>query len=285
LHIPAAATTKEASMFAKINHMAMVSPIYPMLANFYEAFFGLKRSGKTSRPLNAVTVGDGYVGLNINPQRDGYIGGLDHFGMVVDDIDQVLERMQAKFSQANIVKRPSTRPFANYSGHDPDGNIFDLAQKDEGDKLVGVYAEQAAAGWSQDRYLNKFAIRTMNAERCADFYQYVFELTPVNKKTNAPGYHLSDGRVTLSIMPWSIPIFENMSIKRPGPDHIGFKVEDIEAFKKHVEVTSGMNPYVAPMRLGGSKESDARKAFLAATAGGKFQMADPNGTWIDVTDE
>ena len=75
-------------MFAQINHMAMVSPIYPMLAKFYEAYFGLKPSGKTSRPLNAVTVGDGYVGLNINPQRDGYVGGLDHFGMVVEDLDK-----------------------------------------------------------------------------------------------------------------------------------------------------------------------------------------------------
>ena len=97
-------------MFAKINHMAMISPIYPMLANFYEAYFGLKRSGKTSRPLNAVTVGDGYVGLNINPLRDGYVGGLDHFGVVVDDIDTVIERARIKFPQANIVKRPSTRP-------------------------------------------------------------------------------------------------------------------------------------------------------------------------------
>jgi catechol 2,3-dioxygenase-like lactoylglutathione lyase family enzyme len=274
-------------MFAKINHMAMISPIYPMLANFYEAYFGLKRSGKTSRPLNAVTVGDGYVGLNINPLRDGYVGGLDHFGVVVDDIDTVIERARVKFPQANIVKRPSTRPFANYSGHDPDGNIFDLAQKDEGDKLVGVYAEQAAQGSSQDRYLNKFAIRTVNAERCAEFYQFVFELKPSNKNVNpaAGGYHLTDGRVTLSILPWSIPIFENMSIKRPGPDHIGFKVESIEAFKQHVETTSGMNPYVAPMRLGGSKEADARKAFLATQAGGKFQMADPGGVWIDVTDE
>ncbi len=265
-------------MFAKINHMAMISPIYPMLANFYEAFFGLKRSGKTSRPLNAVTVGDGYVGLNINPLRDGYVGGLDHFGVVVDDLDVVLERARAKFPQANIVKRPSTRPFANYSGHDPDGNVFDLSQKDESDKLVGVYAEQSEKGWSQDRYLNKFAIRTMNADRCADFYQYVFELKPVNKKLPGPGHHLTDGRVTLSILPWSIPLFENMSIKRPGPDHI-------DAFKQHVETTAGMNPYVCPMRLGGSKESDARKSFLAAQAGGKFQMADPGGVWIDVTDE
>jgi predicted enzyme related to lactoylglutathione lyase len=274
-------------MFAKINHMAMVSPIYPMLANFYEAYFGLKRSGKVSRPLNAVTVGDGYVGLNINPLRDGYVGGLDHFGLVVDDIDQVIERARKKFPQANIVKRPSTRPFANYSGHDPDGNVFDLAQKDERDKLVGVYAEQASGGdgVAQDRYLNKFAIRTMNAERCADFYQFVFDLRPSNKNETGGGFHLSDGRVTLAILPWSIPIFAGMSIKRPGPDHIGFKVESIEAFKQHVEVTSGMNPYVAPMRLGGSKEADARKAFFAQEAGGKFQMADPGGVWIDVTDE
>ena len=272
-------------MFAKINHMAMVSPIYPMLANFYEAYFGLKRSGKTSRPLNAVTVGDGYVGLNINPLRDGYVGGLDHFGLVVDDIDTVIERARVKFPSAAIVKRPSTRPFANYSGHDPDGNVFDLAQKDEGDKLVGVYAEQAAAGWSQDRYLNKFAIRTLHAEKVAEFYTEVFELKPLNTRTPPGSYHMTDGRVTLSILPWSIPIFADMSIKRPGPDHIGFKVESVEAFKQHVESISGMNPYVAPMRLGGSREADARKAFLAAQAGGKLQMADPGGVWIDVTDE
>jgi len=91
--------------------------------------------------------------------------------------------------------------------------------------------------------------------------------------------------VTLSILPWSIAIFADMSIKRPGPDHIGFKVESIEAFKQHVDAISGMNPYVAPMRLGGSKESDARKAFFASEAGGKYQMADPGGVWIDVTDE
>jgi len=271
-------------MSAKINHMAMVSPIYPMLANFYEAFFGLKRSGKTSRPLNAVTVGDGNVGLNLNPLRDGYVGGLDHFGMVVDDINLVLERARSKFPQANIVKRPSTRPFAQYSAHDPDGNVFDLAQRDASDKLVGVYAEQAAQGWNQDRYLNKFAMRTMNAEKCADFYATVFDLKPANNRTS-PGYHLTDGRVTLSILPWSIPIFVNMGIKRPGPDHIGFKVENIDAFKQHVEVTAGLNTYVAPMRLGGSKEADARRAFLAEQAGGKFQMADPGGVWIDVTDE
>jgi len=37
---------------------------------------------------------DGYVGMQIIPRRDGYVGGIDHFGMVVDDVETVLERMQ-----------------------------------------------------------------------------------------------------------------------------------------------------------------------------------------------
>jgi len=270
-------------MFAQINHMAMISPRYPMLGKFYEAVFGLKPS-KTIRPAAAITIGDGYVGLNVIPRRDGYVEGLDHFGMVVDDVAPVLERMQKKHKHANIVKRPSARPFAAYSGHDPDGNIFDLAQKKD-DTRKEVYAEIAEQGRHQDRYINKFAIRTPNAEACAEFYRDVFELEPVNRKSEAPGYHLTDGRVTLSIMPWSIPVFEGISIKRPGPDHIGFHVENLDSFKAHVAEVGGMNPYLAPVPLGGSKESDVRKRFFEKHATGKWQMTDPDGSWIDITDE
>ena len=127
-------------MVAQINHMAMISSNYTLLSKFYEGVFGLKASGSTS-PFSATVYGDGYVGLNIIPRRDGYVGGLDHFGMVVDDVETVLERMRKKHPQANVVKRPSTRPFAAYSGHDPDGNVFDLALK-KGDTRKDIYADQ-----------------------------------------------------------------------------------------------------------------------------------------------
>jgi len=110
-------------------------------------------------------------------------------------------------------------------------------------------------------------------------------LQPLNNASEADGWHLSDGRVTLSILPWSIPMFENMSIKRPGPDHIGFKVENLEVFKAHMTAVAGSNPYLAPMPLGGSKEADARRNFLARSATGKMQIADPGAVWIDITDE
>ena len=270
-------------MFAQINHVAMISPRYPDLGKFYQAVFGLKPSAK-GRPAAAITIGDGYVGLNLIPRRDGYVEGIDHFGMVVDDVEPVLNRMKKKHRNANIVKRPSARPFAAFSGHDPDGNVFDLAQKKE-DARKEVYAEIASEGWAQDRYLNAFAIRTPNAEECAEFYREVFELEPVNRKSQAPGYYLTDGRVMLVILPWSIEMFGGMSIKRPGPDHIGFHVENLDAFKKHLTEVGGANPYLAGVPLGGSPESDVRKGVFAGQAAGKWQMSDPDGNWIDITDE
>ena len=46
-----------------------------------------------------------------------------------------------------------------------------------------------------------------------------------------------------------------------------------------------MNPYLAGVPLGGSPESDVRARFFERHATGKFQMSDPDGNWIDITDE
>ena len=42
-------------MFAKLNHVAIVSENYAQLSKFYEAMFGMTTSTKT-RPTRAVTV-------------------------------------------------------------------------------------------------------------------------------------------------------------------------------------------------------------------------------------
>src|SRR5258706_5123133 len=260
-------------MFAQINHVALISHQYNTLGKFYEAVFGLKSSAK-GRPASAITIGDGYVGLNLIPRRDGYVEGIDHFGMVVDDVEPVLERMKRKHKNAAIVKRPSARPFAAYSGHDPDGNVFDLAQKKE-DTRKEVYAEIAGGAAfpnsARDPYVNKFAIRTPNAEECAEFYRDVFELEPVNRKSGT-AYCLTDGRVTLAVLPWSIPVFEGMSVKRPGPDHIGFHVVNLDAFKARVAEVAGMNPYLAGVPVSGSPESVVRTHSFAGHASGNMQM-------------
>ena len=116
-------------MFSKINHVAIVSEHYAQLAQFYQAVFDMKTSAKT-RAGRAVTVGDGYVGLNINPRRAGRSAGLDHFGIEVEDVETVFERMRKHHPSVKWLQRPSNRPFAGITTHDPDGNVFDISQKD-----------------------------------------------------------------------------------------------------------------------------------------------------------
>src|SRR5947207_15115248 len=113
-------------MPAKIKHIAIVSDQYALEGRFYEAVFGM-RTAADKRPERAVTVSDGYVGLNINPRKAGRAAGLDHFGLEVQDADAALDRL-ARHAGANAVRRPSTRPFAGISANDPDGNVFDVSQ-------------------------------------------------------------------------------------------------------------------------------------------------------------
>jgi len=69
-----------------------------------------------------------------------------------------------------------------------------------------------------------------------------------------------------------------MSVKRPGPDHIGFHVENLDAFKARVAEVAGMNPYLAGLPLGGSPESDVRKRFFAARRAANGRCPIPTGT-------
>src|SRR2546421_352777 len=121
----AAIERREASgrtrMFSKINHVAIVSENYAILEQFYRAVFGMTSSSKT-RPGRAVTVRDGYVGLNINPRRAGRRPGLDHFGIEVAAAETAFERMRKHYPEVKWLKRPANRPFAGVSTHDPDGN-------------------------------------------------------------------------------------------------------------------------------------------------------------------
>src|SRR5438874_13376040 len=125
-------------MTAKLKHIALVSDNYALQGKFYEAAFGM-RSAADPRPERAVTVSDGYVGLNINPRKPGRPAGLDHFGFEVDDAREVCARLE-RHDGVRSIERPGTRPFAGISAHDPAGNVFDISQPDM-ENRKSVYVE------------------------------------------------------------------------------------------------------------------------------------------------
>src|SRR3954447_23832066 len=105
-------------MFAKINHLAITSDLYASNARFYMALFGM-RASNAQRPARAMPVSDGQIGLNNIPRREGRRSGLDHFGFEVESMELTLERIR-KFDPAlEWVVRPSVRPNAAVSAHDP----------------------------------------------------------------------------------------------------------------------------------------------------------------------
>src|SRR5215470_11665274 len=266
-------------MFSKINHVAIVSENYAQLAQFYIAAFGMKTSDKT-RPGRAVTVGDGYVGLNINPRRAGRAAGLDHFGIQVEDCETAFERIRKRYPTAKWLKRPANRPFAGISANDPDGNVFDISQKDMSNRSA-IYVENK--GEANPRYIHHVAMRTMNPDDMAEFYSDVFELAPGNKKQGDPNHYLTDGHVTLVIMPWQIEDYDATGIVTAGMDHIGFKVENVETVKAEIDEIAANNPRLAPSPLATGKEGIAlEKMFARSCPLGQYRFADPDGVLLDI---
>ncbi len=267
-------------MFSKLNHLAITTDQYTVLGMFYRAYFGMKVSGDTERERSAISVGDGYVGMTLIPRRAGRRGGLDHFGIEVDDFQKACDRIAAGYPDIEVVKRPGNRPFASFSTHDPAGNYFDLSQRGH-ENRAEVYDMD---GWQQEITLTHFAIRVREPERVAGFYQQVFELEPRNAPTDGGGYQLTDGRMTLVIFPWKISDFNGSGIEQPALDHIGFEVPDLAAFTARVEKLKTSNPHIAPRPIDFNEEGKARLALHRRCPRGSYHLADPDGTLIDVAE-
>src|SRR6266849_1378442 len=217
-------------MPAKIKHIAIVSDQYALEGRFYEAVFGMKTESDT-RPERAVTVSDGYVGLNINPRKAGRPAGLDHFGLEVEDAQAVCARLRERHPGIHVLKRPGNRPFAGISTHDPAGNVFDLSQQGMENRR-DLYLDNDQ---QMPRRVGHIALRVVEPEKIAEFYRTVFDLTELEKPAGDANHYLSDGKVTLAIFPWQITDFEGSGIERPALDHIGFKVESMTAFKADLD--------------------------------------------------
>ncbi|MFQ5904910.1 MAG: VOC family protein [Candidatus Binatia bacterium] len=266
-------------MFAKIKHLAIVSEKCEILGEFYKSIFGMKSSGGT-RPSGSVAVGDGYVGMNFNPRKPGRQAGLDHFGFEVEDVEVVYARMREKYPSVQALKRPSNRPFAGISTHDPAGNVFDLSQKGM-ENRSDVYVEGER---EQDRHVRHFALRTVDPTTVARFYRDVFELTELEKPAGDPNFYLTDGKVTLVVIPWNITDYEGTGIERPALDHIGFKVESVDAVKRDLQTFTNRNPALSPKASKKTDEQEARFKLFSKCSYGQFHFSDPDGVLIDVAE-
>ena len=274
-------------MPTKIQHAAIVSENFVREAKFYEAIFGMKRSKpgseeeqKAIRNNYAVSISDGYVGVTVIGRKPGYIPGLHHFGVDVDDVDEAMSRIKKNYPEVAVLKRPSNRPFATYGAQDPEGNYFDLTQEGMSNRR-DVYVQQQR---EQPRRIHHLKLRVMNPSKIAAFYRDSFDLTEAEKALEDPNFYLTDGKMTLIIAPWKMSDFEGAGIDRPGLEHIGFKVESVESVKTELTALREANPEMRERIISEPSEGETRLALIASCRHGQHQCSSPDGVFIDLSE-
>jgi len=274
-------------MPTKIPHAAIVSENFVREAKFYEAIFGMKRSKpgseeeqKAIRNNYAVSISDGYVGVTVIGRKPGYIPGLHHFGVDVDDVDEAMSRIKKHYPEVAVLKRPSNRPFATYGAHDPEGNYFDLTQEGMSNRR-DVYVQQQR---EQPRRIHHLKLRVMNPSKIAAFYRDSFDLTEAEKALEDPNFYLTDGKMTLIIAPWKMSDFEGAGIDRPGLEHIGFKVESVESVKTELAALREANAEMRERIISEPSEGERRLALIASCRHGQHQCSSPDGVFIDLSE-
>ncbi len=166
--------------------------------------------------------------------------------------------------------------------HDPAGNVFDLSQRGMTNR-ADVYAATEDRSDRTPRHLRHIALRALDPVGIARFYRDVFDLAEQPKAADDPAHYLSDGVVTLVVLPWSIADYFGSGIERPALDHLGFHVESLDGFRADVEALVRRNPALAPGPLGVGPESEVRKGLLASCRFGQYQLANPDGVLIDAS--
>jgi catechol 2,3-dioxygenase-like lactoylglutathione lyase family enzyme len=274
-------------MLTRIQHAAIVSENFVREAKFYEAVFGMKRSRpgsaeeeKAIRTNYAVSIGDGYVGVTVIGRKPGYVPGLHHFGVDVDDVDAAIARIRRNYPEVAVLKRPSNRPFATYGAHDPEGNYFDLTQEGMANRR-DVYAEQQRV---HPRRIHHIKLRVMKPKTIAAFYRDMLDLKEADKALEDPNFYLTDGRMTLIVAPWKMSDFEGAGIDRPGLEHIGFKVESVEAVKKELAALRETDLAMCERVISEPSEGERRLALIASCRHGDYQCSSPDGIFVDITE-
>jgi catechol 2,3-dioxygenase-like lactoylglutathione lyase family enzyme len=131
---------------AAIEHLAIRSKNPEKLAQYYERVFGWSRL--ETWPSGAVHLSDGRINIAILP-LNGNPGGLHHFGVHIDDLDEIGQRLESL--DERLPPAPEGRPLAETRLSDLDGNQIDLSLKG--------YLERFGAGGGESTFVKEPAAR------------------------------------------------------------------------------------------------------------------------------
>jgi catechol 2,3-dioxygenase-like lactoylglutathione lyase family enzyme len=110
--------------------------------------------------------------------------------------------------------------------------------------------------------IRHLAIMTRSPKKMAQFYQETFDMEIINKAPNDVAFFLSDGYLTLAILPHRLE-----GEAAVGINHFGFEIEDLEAVKKKLADFGVEMPKLRP----------AERPYA------EYRACDPEGNQFDLS--
>ena len=110
--------------------------------------------------------------------------------------------------------------------------------------------------------IRHLAIMTRSPKKMAQFYQETFDMEVISKAPNDVAFFLSDGYLTLAILPHRLE-----GEAAVGINHFGFEIEDLEAVKKKLADFGVEMPKMRP----------AERPYA------EYRACDPEGNQFDLS--
>jgi len=110
--------------------------------------------------------------------------------------------------------------------------------------------------------IRHLAIMTRSPKKMAQFYQEAFDMEVINQAPNDMAFFLSDGYLTLAILPHRLE-----GEAAVGINHFGFEIEDLEAVKKKLADFGVEMPKMRP----------AERPYA------EYRACDPEGNQFDLS--
>jgi len=79
--------------------------------------------------------------------------------------------------------------------------------------------------------------------------------------------------------------FEGAGIDRPGLEHVGFKVESIDAVKKELAALREADPEMCERIIAEPSEGERRAALIASCRHCRSSTSSPDGIFIDILEK
>jgi catechol 2,3-dioxygenase-like lactoylglutathione lyase family enzyme len=209
-------------MQAHIRYVALVSDQPEAVAGYYQTFYGLRELGRSG--TGDISLTDGFYNLTIlRPHAGEDRVGLHHIGIAVDDLAEVEGRLEDALPSFELLPEPDEVHHGEVRFVDPSGLPVSLS----------THAFHTPGDRQGLPALHHVAVKTSDPDAMLDFYKGVFGFREVSssllrRQQNWKSRFAGDGSTCLALLPLGENETATGNISKPGVNHLGFVVEDME---------------------------------------------------------